>query len=76
MAVLESPAHLVITDTQKQQYRDEGYFVLENAIPPAHLEAMRDACQQEINKDAEMEALGVDNVTCDGDTIIVDRRAE
>ena len=38
---------------------------------------MRDACQQEINKkDAEMEALGVDIVTCDSDTIIVDRRAE
>ena len=52
-----------ITDAQKQQYRDEGYFVLENAIPAEHLQAMRDACQQKMDElDAEMDRLGVDKL--------------
>ena len=51
---------MTITDQQKQQYQDEGYFVLENVIPDAHLQAMRAACQQEIDKlDAEMDRQGV-----------------
>ena len=59
----ELPTRLVITDSQKQQYQDQGFFVLENIIPPAHLEAMRGACQQEMDKkDAEMESLGVDKL--------------
>ena len=51
---------MTITDEQKRQYQDEGYFLLENVIPPAHLQAMRDASQQEIDKlDAEMDRQGV-----------------
>ena len=61
MTLAEPAQRLEITDAQKQQYLDEGFFVLENVIPPGHLQAMRDACQQEIDKkDAEMEALGID----------------
>ena len=63
MTVAELPARLVITDSQKQQYQDQGFFVLEDVIPPAHLEAMRGACRQEMDKkDAEMESLGVDKL--------------
>lgn len=51
---------MTLTDQQKKQYQDEGYFVLENVIPTVHLQAMRDACQQEIdNLDAEMDRQGV-----------------
>lgn len=63
MAVLEPARPLVITDAQKQQYRDMGFFVLESVIPAEHLEALRAACQSEMDKkDAEMDALGVDKL--------------
>ena len=63
MAVLEATPTLVITDAQKQQYQETGFFVLANVIPPEHLAAMRAACRQEMDKkDAEMEALGVDKL--------------
>ncbi|HVF11081.1 MAG TPA: phytanoyl-CoA dioxygenase family protein, partial [Abditibacteriaceae bacterium] len=52
-----------ITDQQKEQYRNEGYFILENVIPLAHLEMLREECSRFIAlMDAEMDRLGVDVV--------------
>ena len=34
-------ATLVVTPEQKQQFIEEGYFILENVIPPEHLELLR-----------------------------------
>jgi ectoine hydroxylase-related dioxygenase (phytanoyl-CoA dioxygenase family) len=52
-----------ITDAQKQQYQDEGYFILEAVIPPAHLEMLREECHRFIGLiDAEMDRLGVDTM--------------
>jgi ectoine hydroxylase-related dioxygenase (phytanoyl-CoA dioxygenase family) len=51
---------VTITEQQKKQYRDEGYFILERVIPEDHLEMLREECQNFINKiDAEMDAKGV-----------------
>ena len=37
--------HLInITDEQKQQYREEGYFILESVIPESLLELLRGEC--------------------------------
>lgn len=63
MAVAEPLSPPVVTDAQTQQYRDEGYFILPDVIPPAHLKAMRDACRQKMDDlDAEMERLGVNKL--------------
>src|SRR5690606_31758818 len=51
---------MLITDDQIQQYRTEGYFILESVIPDATLEALRNECQRFIDeRDREMEAKGV-----------------
>ena len=34
-----------ITDAQCRQYREEGYFILEKAVPEDHLQILRDACE-------------------------------
>ncbi len=50
----------LITDTQKKQYRDEGYFILERAIAEPMLEMLRQECAAIIAKyNAEMDAAGV-----------------
>jgi ectoine hydroxylase-related dioxygenase (phytanoyl-CoA dioxygenase family) len=49
-----------ITDAHIQQYRQEGYFILENVMPPAALADLRAECQRYIDDfDAQMEARGV-----------------
>jgi ectoine hydroxylase-related dioxygenase (phytanoyl-CoA dioxygenase family) len=40
----------VISDQQKSQYRDEGYFILERAIPAEHLELVREAARQVVER--------------------------
>ena len=51
---------------QAQQFRDEGYFLLESVLPPADLEALRIECQRFIDeRDAEMDRLGVDTIDLD-----------
>lgn len=51
---------MLITPEHIQQYRKEGYFILETVMTDAHIEGLRDECQRYINKfDAEMEAKGV-----------------
>ena len=58
-AVLEGLSGLV-SDEQRRQYQEEGWFVLENVIPQHHLQDLRDECQRFIDeKDAEMDAAGV-----------------
>jgi ectoine hydroxylase-related dioxygenase (phytanoyl-CoA dioxygenase family) len=53
----------VVTETQKQQFRDEGYFVLERIVPEEHLQLMRDNCQEFLDAaDAEMTSKGVDRL--------------
>ena len=51
----------LITEKQKQQFIEEGYFLLENVIPDNQLEMLRDECaryMREIN--AEMDEQRVD----------------
>ncbi len=48
------------------QFRDEGFFVLENAVPPSDLETLRGECQRLIEaRDREMERLGVETLDLD-----------
>lgn len=52
---------LQISQSQKQQFHDEGYFILEGAIPGEHLEMLRDECARYIAQiEAEMEREGRD----------------
>lgn len=50
----------MITPEQLQQYRKDGYFILEKVMTNEQLEGLRDECQRYIDKfDAEMEEKGV-----------------
>jgi ectoine hydroxylase-related dioxygenase (phytanoyl-CoA dioxygenase family) len=52
---------VTITAAQKRQYQDEGYFILERAIPANHLEILRGEAQKFIDKiHAEMDHEGKD----------------
>jgi ectoine hydroxylase-related dioxygenase (phytanoyl-CoA dioxygenase family) len=52
-----------ISHTQKEQYRTEGYFILESVIPADQLEGLRVECQRYIDAyNAEMEAQGVETL--------------
>jgi ectoine hydroxylase-related dioxygenase (phytanoyl-CoA dioxygenase family) len=58
---LASPS--LVTEIQKQQFKDEGYFILENVLPEEHLELLRNNCQDFIKGiDDEMTAKGVDRI--------------
>ena len=58
MSMVTAP--VVVTDEQKKQYREEGYCILERAIPPEQLEMLRNECQHFIDViNAEMDAKGV-----------------
>jgi ectoine hydroxylase-related dioxygenase (phytanoyl-CoA dioxygenase family) len=49
----------LISEKDRQQFRDEGFFVLPGVVPPAHLAMMREVCGRFIaTYDAEMEAAG------------------
>jgi ectoine hydroxylase-related dioxygenase (phytanoyl-CoA dioxygenase family) len=51
----------LVTDAQKQQYIEEGYFILESVIPADHLELLRGQCQVFIDKkNARMDEMGAD----------------
>lgn len=53
----------LISDQQRQQYVDEGYFILENVIPTDHLQILRDSCDYLIDvMHAEMDRLGTDHI--------------
>jgi hypothetical protein len=53
----------MITTEHRQQYRDEGYFILEAAIPAVQLQVLRDACDTLIAvMHQEMDRLGTDHI--------------
>lgn len=58
---LNSPQ--IVTEQHQQQFKDDGYFILERCVPNEHLEMLRANCQFFIEEaDAEMDAKGVDRL--------------
>ena len=52
-----------ITDEHRQQYQDEGFFILENALPDDHLTALRNECQRFIDEmHADMDRQNTDTI--------------
>ena len=50
-----------ITKNQIEQYREDGYMILESVIPDEHLKLLRDLCQYFIYEmDAQMDREGTD----------------
>jgi ectoine hydroxylase-related dioxygenase (phytanoyl-CoA dioxygenase family) len=57
---------VTITSEHERQFREEGFFVLERALPPDDLEALRGECQRFIDeRNQEMDRLGVDTIDLD-----------
>ena len=53
----------IVTEQHKQQFKDDGYFILERCVPDEHLEMLRANCQGFMDElDAEMDAKGVDRI--------------
>ncbi len=53
----------MISDEQRRQYREEGFFILERVIPDEHLQILRDSCDCLIDAmHAEMDRLGTDHI--------------
>ena len=53
----------IISETQKQQYVEDGYFILERVIPSDHLQILRDSCDLLIDiMHREMDRLGTDHI--------------
>lgn len=53
----------IVTEEHRDQYRRDGYFVLESAIPDLQLELLRGCCQASIEAmDAVMEEQGTDTL--------------
>jgi hypothetical protein len=52
---------VTITDKQKQQFRDEGFFLLERALSDEQLQILRDECARFIDLiHADLDRLGTD----------------
>jgi ectoine hydroxylase-related dioxygenase (phytanoyl-CoA dioxygenase family) len=52
-----------VTSAHTRRFRDEGYFVVEAALPPTDLETLRGECQNLVDqRDQEMIRLGVDKL--------------
>ena len=57
---------LPVTPEHARQFREEGFFVLEEAVPEGSLETLRGECQQAVEeRDREMDRLGVDTLDLD-----------
>ena len=57
---LSSPTNSVVTDAHRQQFEEQGFFVLEGVVPAQHLQLLRDKVQQNIERlDTRMDAEGV-----------------
>ena len=53
----------MITKKQQIQFREEGYFILERAVPEKQLKILREACDYLIEAmHAEMDRLGTDHI--------------
>ena len=62
MAVSELP----ITPEHARRFREDGFFVLEGAVPAGDLDTLRGECQRFIDeRDREMDRLGVDTLDLD-----------
>lgn len=63
MSATANAATIRISDVQKKQYREEGYFILENVVPQEHLDLLRSECQGFMDRmDKEMDEKGVDKL--------------
>jgi ectoine hydroxylase-related dioxygenase (phytanoyl-CoA dioxygenase family) len=52
-----------VTPAHREQFQRDGYFILENVVPPEHLQLLRDKVMENIARiDAEMEAKGVEQI--------------
>ena len=57
---------LRVTPEHARQFREEGFFVLEDAVPEGDLDTLRGECQHAIDeRDREMDRLGVDTLDLD-----------
>ncbi|MCA9109705.1 MAG: phytanoyl-CoA dioxygenase family protein [Planctomycetaceae bacterium] len=53
----------LITEAHRQQYREEGYFILERVIPEEHLAILRSSCDRLIElMHQEMDRQGTDHI--------------
>lgn len=53
----------IVSDAQREQFREDGYFILERAVGDEHLRILRDACQHLIDvMHREMDRLGTDHI--------------
>lgn len=53
----------LITASHREQFQEEGFFVLEAVIPPAHLQMLRDECARYLELiHAEMDAKNSDTI--------------
>jgi ectoine hydroxylase-related dioxygenase (phytanoyl-CoA dioxygenase family) len=60
---MQSVTSGIITDAHRRQYLEEGYFILERAISPEHLQIIRNACEHLIDlMHQEMDRLGADHI--------------
>ncbi|MCY3907753.1 MAG: phytanoyl-CoA dioxygenase family protein [Anaerolineaceae bacterium] len=51
---------MIVTDAQREQYRREGYFILESVIPEAALEGLRGECGSLLaRRQRRLEARGI-----------------
>jgi ectoine hydroxylase-related dioxygenase (phytanoyl-CoA dioxygenase family) len=58
---MSSAVASIISEEQKRQYREEGYFLLERVMPQEHLEMLRDECQRFIDlEDSRMDEAKTD----------------
>ncbi len=52
-----------ITAEQIEQYQTQGFFILENVIPPEQLDGLRAECERLVNEvDQELESAGVTSI--------------
>jgi len=56
----------LVTSEHARQFREEGFFVLREIVPPGDLDTLRGECQRVIEaREREMDRLGVDKLDLD-----------
>ncbi len=60
---MSTASQSLVTDDHRLQFQEEGYFILERAIPPQHLQILSDSCDLLIDvMHQEMDRLGTDHI--------------
>ncbi len=60
---MSAASQSLVTDEHRLQFQEEGYFILERAISPEHLQILRDSCDLLIDvMHQEMDRLGTDHI--------------